>query len=212
MYGRWECLGNRAQIHRLDLEVLSVHISYQFRTRNHISRDPLYKYCHVRALRQVPVVYIHELIADSRSDHAVSASTVYLIRSVGTVWGVAITSAIVQTVLKVKLPAALGDIPNKAQVSSPVSSQLYTVPEADRICIDHRPDSTFSDRLEASPIIRAIAGTNGVLRRYSICVRSFDWNRRFGVCRRIICERAWPETNALDIDRQHALKLAELAK
>jgi hypothetical protein len=61
---------------------------------------------------------IYGLIADSKPDHAVSASTVYLIRSVGTVWGVAITSAIVQTVLKVKLPSALGDIPNKAEVSN----------------------------------------------------------------------------------------------
>jgi hypothetical protein len=50
------------------------------------------------------------------ADHAVSASTVYLIRSVGTVWGVAITSAIVQTHLKVKLPSALAGIPHKSKV------------------------------------------------------------------------------------------------
>ena len=56
-------------------------------------------------------------LADDLIDHAVSASTVYLIRSVGTVWGVAISSAIVQTVLKVKLPSALEGIPHKAQVS-----------------------------------------------------------------------------------------------
>jgi hypothetical protein len=49
-------------------------------------------------------------------DHAVSASTVYLIRSLGTVWGVSITSAIVQSTLSSKLPTALGDIPDKAAV------------------------------------------------------------------------------------------------
>ena len=54
--------------------------------------------------------------ANSSLDHAVSASTVYLVRSMGTVWGVAITAAIVQTVLKDRLPSALGDIPNKEKV------------------------------------------------------------------------------------------------
>ena len=41
----------------------------------------------------------------------------YLIRSLGTVWGVAITSAIVQSTLTVRLPEALGDIPDKEKVS-----------------------------------------------------------------------------------------------
>ncbi|KAF2101154.1 MFS general substrate transporter [Rhizodiscina lignyota] len=50
------------------------------------------------------------------SDHAVSSSTVYLIRSLGTVWGVAVTSAITQNVLKSRLPVALGEIPNKWRV------------------------------------------------------------------------------------------------
>ena len=74
------------------------------------------------------------LSADSEPDHAVSASTVYLIRSVGTVWGVAITSAIVQTVLKVKLPSALGDIPNKAEVSS-VVDRSYTTSQKLTKCV-----------------------------------------------------------------------------
>lgn len=50
------------------------------------------------------------------SDHAVSSSTVYLIRSLGTVWGVAITSAITQNVLKARLPGALSGIPDKWRV------------------------------------------------------------------------------------------------
>ncbi|KXT18386.1 hypothetical protein AC579_8189 [Pseudocercospora musae] len=37
-----------------------------------------------------------------QENHAVSASTVYLVRSVGSVWGVAITSAIIQTTLEAK--------------------------------------------------------------------------------------------------------------
>jgi len=49
-------------------------------------------------------------------DHAVSASTVYLIRSLGSVWGVAITATIVQNTLSWRLPDALAGVPNKEQV------------------------------------------------------------------------------------------------
>lgn len=49
-------------------------------------------------------------------DHAVSASTVYLIRSLGSVWGVAITASIVQNTLSWRLPATLAGVPNREQV------------------------------------------------------------------------------------------------
>lgn len=52
------------------------------------------------------------------TDHAVSASVTYLVRSIGSVIGVAMTSSIVQTTLSVRLPDILGDIPDKARVSS----------------------------------------------------------------------------------------------
>ena len=51
-------------------------------------------------------------------DHAVSASTVYLIRSLGTVWGVAITSAIIQNTLSSGLSEALSGVPDKWKVTS----------------------------------------------------------------------------------------------
>lgn len=54
-------------------------------------------------------------------DHAVSASTVYLIRSLGTVWGVSVTSAIVQTTLTTRLPSALAGIPHENDVSCALS-------------------------------------------------------------------------------------------
>jgi len=60
-----------------------------------------------------PAVLLTFLAAFDHSDHAVSASTVYLIRSLGTVWGVAITSAIVQNTLSTRLPEALSGIPDK---------------------------------------------------------------------------------------------------
>ncbi|KAI5923502.1 major facilitator superfamily domain-containing protein [Camillea tinctor] len=60
-----------------------------------------------------PGILFTSLATFEHADHAVSASTVYLIRSLGTVWGVSITSAIVQTTLSVRLPDALSDVPDK---------------------------------------------------------------------------------------------------
>jgi MFS family permease len=52
------------------------------------------------------------------ADQATSTSTVYLIRSVGWVWGVAIVSAILQGVLRAELPSALEGVKNKEEVES----------------------------------------------------------------------------------------------
>lgn len=63
-----------------------------------------------------PGILFTSLATFEHADHAVSASTVYLIRSLGTVWGVSISSAIVQTTLSFQLPTALSDIPDKWRV------------------------------------------------------------------------------------------------
>ncbi|KAL4993411.1 major facilitator superfamily domain-containing protein [Aspergillus recurvatus] len=65
-----------------------------------------------------PAILFTVLAAFGHDDHAVSASTVYLIRSLGTVYGVAITSAIVQNELVRSLPGALRGVPNKWKVPS----------------------------------------------------------------------------------------------
>lgn len=57
-----------------------------------------------------PATLFTNLATFEHSDHAVSASTVYLVRSIGSVWGVAITSAVLQTVLSRQLPYALGNV------------------------------------------------------------------------------------------------------
>lgn len=49
-----------------------------------------------------------------------ATSTVYLTRNLGNVAGVALSSAILQNYLVVKLPVLLKHVPNKAEVSSPV--------------------------------------------------------------------------------------------
>jgi hypothetical protein len=52
------------------------------------------------------------------AEQAVSTSMVYLIRSMGTVYGVAASSAIIQNVLSSRLPDALSGIPRKQKVIS----------------------------------------------------------------------------------------------
>ncbi|KAJ4254312.1 hypothetical protein NW762_009903 [Fusarium torreyae] len=63
-----------------------------------------------------PGILFTSLASFDHADHAVTASTVYLIRSLGTVWGVSVTSAIVQTTLSARLPDALSEVPDKWRV------------------------------------------------------------------------------------------------
>ena len=66
---------------------------------------------------------------NSYTEQAVSTSTVYLFRSMGTVWGVAASSTLIQNFLTGQLPARLDGIPNKEQVicTSPLTSQIAKV-------------------------------------------------------------------------------------
>lgn len=62
-----------------------------------------------------------------------STSMVYLFRSLGTVWGVAASSTIIQNVLTAKLPEALAGVPEKEKVLKPchdeqnVHSRMLTI-------------------------------------------------------------------------------------
>ncbi|KAI1073795.1 major facilitator superfamily domain-containing protein [Whalleya microplaca] len=76
-----------------------------------------------------PGILFTSLATFEHADHAVSSSTVYLIRSLGTVWGVSITSAIVQTTLSVQLPSALGDVPDKWRVINAVRHSVEALRE-----------------------------------------------------------------------------------
>ncbi|ERS96025.1 hypothetical protein HMPREF1624_07561 [Sporothrix schenckii ATCC 58251] len=56
-----------------------------------------------------PGILFTSLATFEHNDHAVVASSVYLVRSLGMVWGVAITSAVLQTTLSLRLPQVLAD-------------------------------------------------------------------------------------------------------
>ncbi|KGO58347.1 Major facilitator superfamily domain, general substrate transporter [Penicillium expansum] len=78
-----------------------------------------------------PGILFTFLAAFDHTDHAVSASTVYLIRSLGTVWGVAITSTIMQNTLNSGLGEALSGIPDKWKVIDEIRhsiSAIYDLP------------------------------------------------------------------------------------
>ncbi|CAI7608482.1 unnamed protein product [Penicillium bialowiezense] len=78
-----------------------------------------------------PGILFTFLAAFDHSDHAVSASTVYLIRSLGTVWGVAVTSTIMQNTLNSGLGEALSGLPDKWKVIDEIRhsvSAIYDLP------------------------------------------------------------------------------------
>ncbi|KAL4874483.1 major facilitator superfamily domain-containing protein [Aspergillus karnatakaensis] len=81
-----------------------------------------------------PAILFTVLAGFGHEDHAVSASTVYLIRSLGTVYGVAITSTIVQNELTRSLPGALSGVPDKWKVVS-----LHTLPSLSTSLITFPP-------------------------------------------------------------------------
>ncbi|KAL4922919.1 major facilitator superfamily domain-containing protein [Aspergillus aurantiobrunneus] len=74
-----------------------------------------------------PAILFTFLAAFGHDDHAVSASTVYLIRSLGTVYGVAITSTIVQNELVRSLPGALHGVPHKWKVINEIRHSVSAI-------------------------------------------------------------------------------------
>ncbi|KAM3481249.1 hypothetical protein MY8738_004601 [Beauveria namnaoensis] len=87
-----------------------------------------------------PSILFTSLASFEHADHAVSASTVYLVRSLGTMWGVSITSAILQTTLSIRLPEALGDVPNKWKIIKDIRHSvkaLHNLPPEIRLQVQH---------------------------------------------------------------------------
>ncbi|KAM0318662.1 hypothetical protein ACHAPQ_010605 [Fusarium lateritium] len=76
-----------------------------------------------------PGILFLSLASFDHADHAVTASTVYLIRSLGTVWGVSVTSAIVQTTLSIRLPDALNEVPDKWTVIEKIRHSVDSIRE-----------------------------------------------------------------------------------
>ncbi|KAJ6134707.1 hypothetical protein N7523_001029 [Penicillium sp. IBT 18751x] len=74
-----------------------------------------------------PGILFTFLAAFDHADHAVSASTVYLIRSLGNVWGVAVTSAIVQNTLRSGLAEALSGLPDKWKMVDEIRHSVSAV-------------------------------------------------------------------------------------
>ncbi|KAL3428521.1 major facilitator superfamily transporter [Phlyctema vagabunda] len=79
-----------------------------------------------------PSILFTSLAAYDHSQQAVATSIVYLVRSLGTVWGVAATSSIIQNVLATRLPDALSGIPNKEEIIAQIRhsvTALDTLPQ-----------------------------------------------------------------------------------
>lgn len=59
---------------------------------------------------------LYRRFTDQYPEQAVATSMVYLFRSMGTVWGVAASSALLQNILTSRLPSALEGIADKEEV------------------------------------------------------------------------------------------------
>ncbi|KAE8354188.1 major facilitator superfamily domain-containing protein [Aspergillus coremiiformis] len=74
-----------------------------------------------------PAILFTSLASFDHTDHAVSASTVYLVRSLGTVWGVAITSMIIQNTLRSGLDEALSGVPDKWKIIEDIRHSVSAI-------------------------------------------------------------------------------------
>lgn len=74
-----------------------------------------------------PSILFTFIAAFEQKEQAVSTSTTYLIRSLGAVYGVALTSAIVQNFLATKLPMALHGVPHKARIIEEIRHSVFAL-------------------------------------------------------------------------------------
>ncbi|KAM7204661.1 major facilitator superfamily domain containing protein [Naviculisporaceae sp. PSN 640] len=100
------------------------------------------------------------------SDHAVSASVTYLVRSIGSVIGVAMTSSIVQTTLSVRLPDALGDIPDKGSVIDEIRHSVTAIR-------DLPPDIQLKARLVYYEALRYSFAASTAVALAAVCAALF---------------------------------------
>ncbi|EXJ92392.1 hypothetical protein A1O3_00942 [Capronia epimyces CBS 606.96] len=74
-----------------------------------------------------PAILFTFLAAFDHSHQAVSTSMVYLFRSMGTVWGVAASSTLLQNILAQQLPSALADIPEKEKIIDEIRHSITSL-------------------------------------------------------------------------------------
>ncbi|KAK0739469.1 major facilitator superfamily domain-containing protein [Apiosordaria backusii] len=109
-----------------------------------------------------PGILFTSLATFDHADHAVSASTVYLIRSLGTVYGVAVTSAILQTTLSIRLPDALGEIPDKWRIIEEIRHSVSAIR-------DLPPDIQLKARLVYFEGLRYSFATSTAVAAAAVC-------------------------------------------
>ncbi|PMD57777.1 MFS general substrate transporter [Hyaloscypha bicolor E] len=78
-----------------------------------------------------PSMLFTNIAAFQQSQQAVSTSTVYLFRSMGSVWGVAAASTIIQNVLSSRLPGALSGIPDKLKIITSIRHSITALSSLD---------------------------------------------------------------------------------
>jgi len=78
-----------------------------------------------------PSILFTNIAHFEQSQQAVSTSMVYLFRSMGTVWGVAAASTIIQNILSSRLPAALAEFPNSEKIIDEIRHSVSVLRDLD---------------------------------------------------------------------------------
>lgn len=117
-----------------------------------------------------PAILFTTLASFEHSDHAVSASTVYLIRSLGSVWGVAITATITQNTLSSRLPRVLDGIPNKEEIIDQIRHSVTAL-------ADLPPDIQLKARMTYYDGIRYSFAASTAIAGLAVLASIFPHNR-----------------------------------
>ncbi|KAJ9495056.1 hypothetical protein H2202_009531 [Exophiala xenobiotica] len=107
-----------------------------------------------------PAILFTFLAAFDHNEQAVSTSMVYLFRSMGTVWGVAASSTLIQNVLTQELPRALEGIPHKEKLIDEIRhsvSVLKTLPPDVQLAARHVYYSALRYAFIANTAVAAVA-------------------------------------------------------
>ncbi|KIX10473.1 uncharacterized protein Z518_01556 [Rhinocladiella mackenziei CBS 650.93] len=108
-----------------------------------------------------PAILFTFLAAFDHSQQAVSTSMVYLFRSMGTVWGVAASSTLLQNILAKQLPSALSGTPNKDQLIDKIRHSvtvLQTLPPEVQSAARH----VYYDALQYAFIANTVVAAIGL--------------------------------------------------
>ncbi|KAH7071124.1 major facilitator superfamily domain-containing protein [Paraphoma chrysanthemicola] len=119
-----------------------------------------------------PAILFTTLASFGHADHAVSASTTYLLRSLGSVYGVAISASILQNSLTTNLPLALAGVPHQDEIINSIRHSVTALR-------DLPPDIQLKARLVYYDGLRWAFGASTGIAGLAVVASLFAYNAGF---------------------------------